>query len=75
MFFLIPKFHYFYISQYALELNYQMAKQKNTVNKKLHSKLMDQKKNKKQQEKEKNKLRLRELYQKANQLNNSDSEN
>ena len=52
-----------------------MAKQKNTVNKKLHSKLMEQKKNKKQQEKEKNKLRLRELYQKANQLNNSDSEN
>ena len=45
-----------------------MAKQKNTDNKKLHSKLMEQKKNK-------NKLRLRELNQKVNELNNSDSEN
>jgi hypothetical protein len=52
-----------------------MAKQKNTVNKKLHSKLMEQKKNKKQLQKEKNKLRLRELNQKVNELNNSDSEN
>ena len=52
-----------------------MAKQKNTENKKLHSKLMEQKKNKKQLQKEKNKLRLRELNQKVNELNNSDSEN
>lgn len=52
-----------------------MTKQKNTVNKKLHSKLMEKKKNKKQQQKENNKLRLRELNQKVNELNNSDSEN
>lgn len=55
--------------------SYQMAKQKNTDNKKLHSKLMEQKKNKKLLQKEKNKLRLRELNQKVNELNNSDSEN
>ncbi len=47
-----------------------MAKQKNTDNKKLHSKLMDQKKNKKQLQKEKNKIRLRELNQIAGQLFN-----
>ncbi|WP_341901097.1 hypothetical protein [Fluviicola taffensis] len=38
-----------------------MAKQKNTENKKLHSKLMGQKKSKKQESKELNKQRLREL--------------
>jgi hypothetical protein len=52
-----------------------MAKQKNTDNKKLHSKLMEKKKNKKQQQKENNKLRLRELNQKAKELTKSDSEN
>lgn len=51
-----------------------MTKQKNTVNKKLHSKLMDQKKNKKQLQKENNKLRLRELNQLAGQLLNKKSE-
>ena len=45
-----------------------MSKQKNTDNKKLHSKLMAQKKNKKQLEKEANKQRLRELNQLANKL-------
>ena len=47
-----------------------MAKQKNTDNKKLHTKLMDQKKNKKQLQKEKNQLRLRELNKLAGQLLN-----
>jgi hypothetical protein len=47
-----------------------MAKQKNTDNKKLHSKLMDQKKNKKQLQKEKNQLRLRELNKLAGQMVN-----
>ncbi len=51
-----------------------MTKQKNTENKKLHSKLMGQKKNKKQLQKEKNKLRIRELNQKANQMLNKDLE-
>jgi hypothetical protein len=44
-----------------------MAKQKNTTNKKLHSKLLAQKKNKKQAEKERNKMRIRELNKLANQ--------
>ena len=52
-----------------------MAKQKNTDNKKLHTKLMDQKKNKKQLQKEKNQLRLRELNKLAGQLLNQTSEN
>jgi hypothetical protein len=47
-----------------------MAKQKNTDNKKLHSKLMDQKKNKKQLQKEKNQLRLSELNKLAGQMLN-----
>ena len=51
-----------------------MAKQKNTDNKKLHSKLMDQKKNKKQLQKEKNKIRLRELNQLAGQMLNQKTE-
>ena len=38
-----------------------MAKQKNTENKKLHSKLMAQKKNKKQSQKEANKAKIRLL--------------
>jgi len=42
-----------------------MTKQKNTDNKKLHSKLMAQKKNKKQIQKDKNKQRIRELNQVA----------
>lgn len=45
-----------------------MAKQKNSENKKLHSKLMGQKKNSKQAAKELNKQRLRELNQLANKL-------
>lgn len=47
-----------------------MAKQKNTENKKLHSKLMGQKKNRKQAAKELNRHRLRELNQLANKLRN-----
>jgi hypothetical protein len=43
-----------------------MAKQKNTENKKLHSKLMAQKKNKKQSQKEANKVKIRLLNQLAN---------
>jgi hypothetical protein len=43
-----------------------MAKQKNTENKKLHSKLLDQKKNKKQSQKEANKARIRLMNQIAN---------
>ena len=43
-----------------------MAKQKNTENKKLHSKLMAQKKNKKQSQKEANKAKIRLLNQLAN---------
>lgn len=52
-----------------------MAKQKNTSNKKLHSKLMGQKKSKKQQEKEANKLRIREMNQRANQVKPENTEN
>ncbi len=43
-----------------------MAKQKNTENKKLHSKLLGQKKNKKQSQKEANKARIRLMNQMAN---------
>ena len=45
-----------------------MAKQKNTENKKLHSKLMTHKKNRKQAAKELNRQRLRELNRLANKL-------
>lgn len=45
-----------------------MAKQKNTANKKKHTKLLNQKKNKKQQAKELNKLRLKEISRKVNEL-------
>lgn len=44
-----------------------MAKQKNTTNKKLHTKLMDQKKRKVVSSKEANKSRIREMNQRANQ--------
>jgi hypothetical protein len=44
-----------------------MAKQKNTENKKLHSKLLEQKKNKKQSQKEANRARIRLMNQMANQ--------
>jgi hypothetical protein len=50
-----------------------VAKQKNTANKKLHSKLMGQKKNKKQVAKELNKQKLRELNQLANKLRKEDN--
>ena len=43
-----------------------MAKQKNTENKKLHTKLLEQKKNKKQSQKEANKARIRLMNQMAN---------
>jgi len=49
-----------------------VAKQKNTENKKLHSKLMGQKKNSKQATKELNKQRLREMNQLANKLRRDD---
>ena len=54
-------------------LNY-MAKQKNTENKKLHSKLLDQKKNKKQSQKEANKARIRLMNQMANKQNDLNAE-
>jgi hypothetical protein len=50
-----------------------VSKQKNTDNKKLHSKLMGQKKNKKQVAKELNKQKLRELNQLANKLRKEDN--
>lgn len=43
-----------------------MAKQKNTENKKLHSKLLAQKKNKKQLQKATNKMKIREMNKLAN---------
>ena len=43
-----------------------MAKQKTTENKKHHSKLLEQKKNKKQTQKEANKSRIRLMNQMAN---------
>ena len=45
-----------------------MTKQKNTDNKKLHSKLLGQKKKKKQTQKEANIARIREMNKKANQM-------
>lgn len=50
-----------------------MAKQKNTNNKKLHSKLLGKKKAKKQRAKETNRQRIRELNQLAN-LSKTDSQ-
>lgn len=50
-----------------------MTKQKNTTNKKLHSKLLGQKKNKKQQEKEANRLRIREMNRRANALRSEET--
>ncbi|MFT6246242.1 MAG: hypothetical protein ACJAXI_003019 [Crocinitomicaceae bacterium] len=44
-----------------------MAKQKNTVSKKKHTKLMNQKKTKKQLAKDSNKLRLKKIIKKANE--------
>ena len=58
---------------FEVYLNY-MAKQKNTENKKLHSKLLEQKKNKKQSQKEANKSRIRLMNQIANQKPELDSE-
>jgi len=49
-----------------------VAKQKNTENKKLHSKLMGQKKNKKQESKALNQQRLRELNKLAGVLRKDD---
>jgi CRISPR/Cas system-associated endonuclease Cas3-HD len=50
----------------------RMTKQKNTDNKKLHSKLLAQKKNKKQTQKEINKARIREMNKKANEIPDSE---
>lgn len=44
-----------------------MAKQKNTSNKKLHSKLIAQKKARKQSKKEANRLKIKEMNRLANQ--------
>ena len=49
-----------------------MTKQKNTDNKKLHSKLLGQKKKKKQTQKELNKLRIREMNKKASEIIKND---
>lgn len=49
-----------------------MAKQKNTDNKKKHTKLLNQKKSKKQLAKNLNKSRLRQIIQKANEGNSSE---
>ncbi|MDX2361254.1 MAG: hypothetical protein QNK23_10635 [Crocinitomicaceae bacterium] len=46
-----------------------MAKQKNTDNKKKHTKLLTQKNNKKRTTKELNKIRLREIARKMNEGN------
>jgi len=58
---------------FEVYLNY-MAKQKNTENKKLHSKLLEQKKNKKQSQKEANKARIRLMNQMANKQNDLNAE-
>nr|WP_294858387.1 hypothetical protein [uncultured Fluviicola sp.] len=50
-----------------------MSKQKNTSNKKLHSKLLAQKKNKEKAAKELHKLRIRELAQLANKQKEKES--
>jgi hypothetical protein len=54
-----------------------MTKQKNTDNKKLHSKLLGKKKKKKQTQKELNKLRIREMNKKASEIvkNNENTNN
>lgn len=44
-----------------------MAKQKNTDNKKKHTKLLNQKKSKKQLAKDLNKIRLKEIIKKVNE--------
>lgn len=51
-----------------------MAKQKNTENKKLHSKLLAQKKNKKQLQKVANQVRIRELNKLANTIIKKDEQ-
>ncbi|MCH2230348.1 MAG: hypothetical protein MK105_08385 [Crocinitomicaceae bacterium] len=49
-----------------------MAKQKNGENKAKHTKLLNQKKNKKKQQKELYKLRLKEIARLANKQSESD---
>ena len=49
-----------------------MTKQKNKKNKKLHTKLLGQKKKKKQTQKELNKLRIREMNKKASEIIKND---
>ena len=52
--------------------NSVMAKQKNGENKAKHTKLLNQKKNKKKQQKELYKLRLKEIARLANKQSESD---
>lgn len=49
-----------------------MAKQKNTSNKKKHTKLLNQKKSRKQNAKVENKRKIRGMNQRANQVSNSE---
>jgi len=49
-----------------------MAKQKNTVNKKKHTKLLNQKKTRKQSEKESNRLKIKEMNRKINEFKKED---
>lgn len=53
-------------------LNRVMAKQKNGDNKAKHTKLLNQKKNKKKQQKELNKIRLKEIARLANKQTRSE---
>ena len=54
--------------------NKEMVKQKNTVNKKKHSRLMDQKKNKLKTSKELQKNKLKEIMRKANEQKERDNQ-
>ncbi|MBL1279568.1 MAG: hypothetical protein COA33_004825 [Fluviicola sp.] len=49
-----------------------MAKQKNTVNKKKHTKLLNQKKTRKQSAKESNRLKIKEMNRKINEFKKED---
>lgn len=49
-----------------------MTKQKNTDNKKKHTRLMDQKKNKKRSEKEMRTMKLKAMARKINEQKNED---
>ena len=49
-----------------------MTKQKNTANKKKHTRLMDQKKNKQRSEKELRMIKLKEMARKMNEQKDPD---